>query len=331
MIGKALVFGSLSALVFTLAAGAAFAHVGYGSSLYDQSTNTFGAVSNFTPTVSSNAGWISGMSNNGVNRTGTVDTLADSHNNRHRFFTLTQSSNVTISVLGTPNSNGASVLNPGFSLFSGTVPLSSHDGVADTFGMTPIAQATMQTPAHFAYLGTVPAYATWSPFFDAMDEVVANGGGAVDAGGPNWGVYRADGDITMGNQGGLVGTINYTGISVGDGRNGDVQDNVVSWSGILGPGTYSLIIGGSRLDDLAALFTEVQNGTPNGCTEVSSTCNGTAYSTAYANLRMARNMFISMTVDGNVSPVPVPAAVYLFGAGLVGLVGLARRKMQVEA
>ena len=46
-------------MALMLAAGAASAHVGYGSSLYDQSTNTYGAVSNFTPTVSSNAGWIS--------------------------------------------------------------------------------------------------------------------------------------------------------------------------------------------------------------------------------------------------------------------------------
>jgi hypothetical protein len=42
-------------------------------------------------------------------------------------------------------------------------------------------------------------------------------------------------------------------------------------------------------------------------------------------------MFISMTVNGNVSPVPVPAAVYLFGTGLIGLAGMARRKMMVKA
>jgi hypothetical protein len=29
---------------------------------------------------------------------------------------------------------------------------------------------------------------------------------------------------------------------------------------------------------------------------------------------------------GNVSPVPVPAAVWLFGSGLLGLIGIARRK-----
>jgi hypothetical protein len=36
----------------------------------------------------------------------------------------------------------------------------------------------------------------------------------------------------------------------------------------------------------------------------------------------------SLTMWGsNAAPVPVPAAVYLFGSGLIGLVGLARRKM----
>jgi hypothetical protein len=29
---------------------------------------------------------------------------------------------------------------------------------------------------------------------------------------------------------------------------------------------------------------------------------------------------------GTVSPVPIPAAVWLFGSGLLGLVGMARRK-----
>jgi hypothetical protein len=34
---------------------------------------------------------------------------------------------------------------------------------------------------------------------------------------------------------------------------------------------------------------------------------------------------------GSTAPVPVPAAVYLFGSGLIGLVGLARRKMNATA
>lgn len=321
---KALVLGSLSAAVLTLAAGAASAHVGYGSSLYEQSTNTFGTLNNFIPTATSNAGWISGQSNNGVNRTATVDTLADTHNNRFRFFNLTEASNVTITVYGTANSNGASVLNPGFSLFSGLVPASSHDGVGNTAGLTPAQIATMQstamvgTAANVAgdggLLQNMPAFASWSPFAADNPFLVAEGGGAVEADGANWGVYNGDGNFTMGNNNGQVATATYTGISVGDGFNGDVQDNVVSWSGNLAAGAYSLVIGGSRLDDLNALFTAYQNGDTAGVTA----------------LRLARNMYISMTVNGNVSPVPVPAAVYLFGTGLVGLAGMARRKMMAK-
>ncbi|MEQ1847613.1 MAG: hypothetical protein ABL983_18765, partial [Nitrospira sp.] len=288
MRNKSLIVGSLSALALTLAAGVASAHVGYGSSLYDQSTNTFGTLNNFTPTASSNAGWISGMSNNGVNRTGAVDTLADTHNNRFRFFTLDQNSTVSITVTGTANSNGASVLNPGFSLFTGQVPASSHDGVADTNGLTPAQIATMQTPAHFGLSANTPAYATWSPFFDATDEVVAQGGGAVDAGGANWGVYNANGNFTMGNQAGLVSTMTYTGQSVGDGYNGDTLDNQVTWTGNLGPGTYSLVIGGANTTDLSSLFNLVQQGTGTpaaGFTACDTnnpvSCNGTAYPTAY--------------------------------------------------
>lgn len=35
----------------------------------------------------------------------------------------------------------------------------------------------------------------------------------------------------------------------------------------------------------------------------------------------------TLTMWGSAAPVPVPAAVYLFGSGLIGLAGLARRKM----
>lgn len=353
---KTFILGSLSAAL-TLAAGVASAHVGYGNILYDQGTNTWGPVNTtgFAPTVSSNAGWISAMSNNGVNRTATVDTLADSHNNRFRFFTLTQPSTVSITVTGLANAFNSTLgltpskLNPGFSLFSGQVPASSHDGVGDTNGLTAAQIATLQSPAMVGtaanipgdggYLQSQPAFATWSPFFDAMDEITAEGGGAVDAGGPNWGVYRADGNVTMGNNNGLVSTMTFIpGTAVGDGYNSDPLDNQVTWTGNLGPGTYSLVIGGTSQNDLQSLFNLVQQGTGNPATGFTAcdtnnpvSCNGTSYPTGYAQLRAARGMLISMTVNGNVSPVPVPAAVYLFGSGLVGLVGLARRKMTAKA
>ncbi|MGE0470683.1 MAG: VPLPA-CTERM sorting domain-containing protein [Nitrospira sp.] len=356
---KTFILGSLSAVTLMMAVGTAAAHVGYGTELYNQSTNTWGptGAGGFNPTVSSNAGWISGMSDNGVNRTATVDTLADSHNNRARFFSLDQTSNVSITVTGTANTFQPglgltpSILNPGFSLFSEMVPAGSHDGAGDRNGLTPAQITAMQSPAMVGtalntpgdggYLQNLPAFATWSPFFDTMDEIIPEGGGAVDAGGPNWGVYQSDGDVTMGNNNGEVSTMTFTGIAVGDGHDGDVQDNRVTWTGTLGPGIYSLFIGGANQTDLASLFEEVQQGTPIGCTDVSSSCNGTnfgnpsdpnnpAATDPYFKLRGARNMHISMAVNGDVSPVPVPAAAYLFGTGLIGLAGMARRKMMAR-
>lgn len=328
MRNKSLIVGSLSALALTLAAGVASAHVGYGSSLYDQGTNTFGALNNFTPTATSNAGWISGQSNNGVNRdlSGSgIDTLADSHNNRFRFFTLTAPSTpVSITVTGTANASGAELLNPGFSLFSGLVPAASHDGVGNTAGMTPAQIATMQSAAMVGaaanvadggLLNNTPAFASWSPFAATNPFLVAEGGGAVEADGANWGVYKGDGNFTMGNNNGEVATATYTGITAGDGYNGDVLDNKITWTGNLGPGIYSLVIGGTKASDLSAIY----NGYVSGDTA------------GVAALRTARNMFIEMNVNGNVSPVPVPAAVYLFGSGLIGLAGMARRKMAVKA
>jgi hypothetical protein len=40
--------------------------------------------------------------------------------------------------------------------------------------------------------------------------------------------------------------------------------------------------------------------------------------------------FIDGTVSYNASPVPVPAAVYLFGTGLIGLAGMARRRLKAS-
>ncbi len=43
-------------------------------------------------------------------------------------------------------------------------------------------------------------------------------------------------------------------------------------------------------------------------------------------LSPALNLFAMAVQSGDVSAVPVPAAVWLFGSGLIGLIGLARRK-----
>lgn len=205
-----------------------------------------------------------------MNRTATVDTLADTHNNRFRFFTLTAPSTVSISVEGTANTNGASVLNPGFSLFSGLVPASSHDGVGNTAGLTPAQISAMQSTAMVGsaanvandggFLQNSQAFASWSPFAATNPFLIAEGGGAVEADGANWGVYRGDGNFTMGNNNGEVSTASFTGTAVGDGYNGDALDDKVTWTGNLGPGIYSLVIGGTSASDLSSLYNAYING-----------------------------------------------------------------------
>ena len=56
-------------------------------------------------------------------------------------------------------------------------------------------------------------------------------------------------------------------------------------------------------------------------------------STSGANLDLSRSKYSlevgaqkGVYTSGSVAPVPVPATVWLFGSGLIGLVGLARRK-----
>ena len=85
-----------------------------------------------------------------------------------------------------------------------------------------------------------------------------------------------------------------------------------------GPGIYSLVVGGTNSTDLAALLSHAiaTNGdytTPSGAL------------TGYNNARLARNF----NVQFNVAPVPLPAAVWLFGSGLVGVIAFARRRRSV--
>lgn len=337
---KASVLGIVGGMA--LVSGQAMAHVGYGNSLYDQATNTYGSdnSSGFKPTVSSNAGWLSGLSDNGVNRTAAADTFGDSHNNRFRFFTLTQSSQVSLTVTGlanatvSGNSNPAlngltpSTLNPGVSIFKGLVPAASHDGAGDTNGLSSAQISTMQTAEHKAYLASQPGFASWSPFYDANDEIVANSGASNPSERNKWGVFKSDGDFTMGNNNGLVSSVEFVDAKadMASGAYADgVVDNVVTWSGILGPGTYTITIGGASLSELTSLFAAVQTGVPSNAADCTSfgdsDCNGTTYGNDYAALRLARTMDIDLTVTA----VPVPGSVWLFGSALMGFLGMKRR------
>jgi len=340
-------------LGMALASGQAIAHVGYGSALYSGAgvydplagttgTGTYGAATNFSATVSSNAGYLTGLDST---------TLGNTHDIRFRYFILNQASNVSFTINGLANVpvsgnanaalNGltASQLNPAFSLYNGVVPASSHDGIGDI-------AAVAADPDTAAYLATANDFASWSPFA-GVNGVRGGTGPAVQ-----WGVFDSNGSITTGNNGttgatdthganylgnldtAKIATIAYTGISGADAAAGSVftdsqgnsqavigadgtVDHSVSWSGNLAAGIYTLAIGGANLGDYAQFYTDtVTNG---GAIAVA----GTAEANAYAADRLAR----SLNITGfQVSAVPVPGAVWLFLSGMMGVLGLNRRK-----
>lgn len=344
----------------------AFAHVGYGSALfsgtgaYDPLANsigagTYGAASNFTTTVASNAAFLAGLDQN---------TLGNTHDIRFRYFTLSQQSQVSFTITGLVNSAStsanpylagkvASTLNPAFSLYSGVVPASSHDGVGNV-------AAVAASPATAAYLATAPDFAAWSPF--AGVNAVRGGADAGTPGNPTglWGVFDSNGDFTTGNNGNAAATpapadgvgpylgnvgspkiagVQYLGISVADAAAGatfvdslgatqavvgadGVVDNMVNWSGILGPGVYTLAIGGANIDDYTRYFADVRLSS--GGLDTVADCVTTTCANLYAEDRLSR----SLSITGfSVTPVPEPEgwALMLTGLGLIGF-GIHRRQ-----
>lgn len=267
--------------------GPASAHVVYGNSLFSDSSiidpitgfaGAGSAFSNQNRTVSSNAGWVAGLNES---------TWANTHDNRFLYFNLASAATIDFTITALANTNGASLLNPGYSIFSGTVPNVSHDG------------------QFFAGQST---FASWSPFAAENANILANGGAVTE----HWGQYRSNGNVTMATAT-ATSTMIYTGLF---GANS--SGNTITGHYELGPGIYSLVVGGTNMTDLAALLSHAiaTNGdytTPSGAL------------TGYNNARLARNFNIQF----NVAPVPLPAAVWLFGSGLVGVIAFARRRRSV--
>lgn len=277
------------ALLFTTA-GPALAHVNYGVSLYSDSgiidpvTGALGTgIVNAAPdrTVSSNAGWLGGQ-----------DPIlwGNSHDNRFLYFNLASTSTIDFTITST-NTNGNGVLNPGYSIFQGVAPNAAHDG------------AIVPT----SYIAAQTGFAKISPFAAANAAITAAGGNITTA---HWGQYRSNADFTMANDSSVVSTLQYLGLS-----GSSASGNSVTGHFTLGPGIYSLIVGGANPFSLAALLEHAI--ATNGDYLTSS-----AALTAYNADRLSRTFNIQFAV----SAVPVPAAIYLFGTGLAGIVAFARRR-----
>lgn len=131
------------------------------------------------------------------------------------------------------------------------------------------------------------------------------------------------------NDGGLVGNCDYSFTStnswfqngapdaVGLMQNGDIVDSL-SYEGLLAPYTEedALTISDSNSDIMS--IARINNGidTNNNHADFGSGC----ITPGSANIAGAGNC-----TSVGVSPVPVPAAAWLFGTGLIGLIGVARR------
>ena len=290
------VFSSLFAPVLGLIlagaqVGTASAHVGY-------TTLPGSGSATLNSTAASNAGWVAGQDST---------TWANSHDNRFFTFTLANTMQVDFTITGT-NTNGNGVLNPGYSIFQGQVPGGSHDGAGNlpAGAMVPLS-----------YVGSLTGFASWSPFAATNDEIDANNG-AAGLTTEHWGQYRSNADVTMSTDGnvaggipGTVSTMTYFGLA-GSNSTG----NTVTGSYLLGPGIYSLVVGGANPFDLQTYLNAAIATNGNY-----SATQDPAILAAYNAARLARTFSIEFAA------VPLPAAVYLFGSGLVGIAAFARRRM----
>jgi len=314
-----------SILAIGLASGQAMAHIGYGTDLALAS----GATTAFTAT--SNIGQVGGLQ---------AGYTGDTHNTRARTFTLTTPSNVNFTIRGLTNTvvggnanaylNGltAARLAPSFSLFKEAngngVYTSEHDGAgeaASPLNVVNPAAADLLPASLKTWLAGNEGYADWSPFAK-INNLISYEKGTPETGN-NWGVYNADGNWSIANDAGQVNVWNY----IANGAHA-VGANEVTYSGQLAAGTYSIFIGGddvSAYSNLLGLAQATNSGTVAGAT-VADFLKGSGTATQqhlYQGLRLAGNGNITFS---SVAAVPVPGAVWLFLSGMMGVLGINRRK-----
>jgi len=317
-----------------LAAGVANNGVGANGTNTGTNTGTGTSYGTYTQTraVASDYGWIQGQDN----------TLwANSHDNKGLAFSLATTSHVsfTVTTLGTKSSvvqtqaTGSATSttltaldwNPAFSIFKGLAPQSSHEGGA---GNTTLSN-------------NLPGYISWGPYAanepytastDATYEATT---GNTYTGNGTWGAYRSNADWTGGRDvsatatfgnGNLIGTDTTLG-----GNNVSTltylasasapNAHTVTWSGDLGPGNYSIWVGGTNSADAAQQILNYQALL--AATNAADTAGIAAANNAITALRGNYGFTIKTTV----AAVPVPATVWLMITGLMGLLGLQKRKM----
>jgi len=102
----------------------------------------------------------------------------------------------------------------------------------------------------------------------------------------------------------------------------------VTWTGTLGPGDYSIWVGGTNAADADAQKANYQALAAHiAAGGLGTDATGAALNAAITALRGN----YGFTIQTTVAAVPVPGAVWLFGSALAGLVGFGRRKSAVAA
>lgn len=139
------------------------------------------------------------------------------------------------------------------------------------------------------------------------------------------GGWQALADTTLANDNDEVGTIEYLAHA---GEVNSTAQTVSLISFFLPAGSYTITPGGSCYEcfpHYERLFDPLNPDNPYYDPNYPNYANDLPG--IEANARARRGFNLSVTIQ----PVPVPAAVWLFGSGLAGLVGLARRRMKGTA
>lgn len=264
---SSLLRAAVAAALATSAASAAFAHIGYGGRDFGSFTGLASqSVTIANQAVTGNYGWADATDFN----------FGDSHRARAFRFHLDDTALVSFSVAAKADATATSIggLLPGFSIYQGLAHLSpasaDHDGA----------------PITVAYLASLPGEAKEGAWVATGDWQIGNDGNASFA--PAMTRFTFVGYAVDGT---AANFSNANPALVGDG----VADGKVSASFVLGPGDYSIFVGGAD-------YWAQNPGNPD----------------------LAKAYGLSATLS--VSAVPEPQSALLLAAGLSAVVGLRRRR-----
>ena len=144
----------------------------------------------------------------------------------------------------------------------------------------------------------------------------------TDNGRVDW-VFDADGDLLNGKQ--LLNPQSYGGLTITGTTFKEVPDSTEAiagtwnWNNDFGTLDYLTL----KFDNWLAIY-QITDGDTSGLWDLAELC--TTYGACGGSVNNPQPFALSHAVGYSVAVVPVPAAVWLFGSGLLGLAGIARRK-----